>query len=72
MLASGMKKVFAASGDYFVYFHPLTIVSNIFMRNKTYPIMFIGREITSSKKKKKKKKPFFFFFFFFFFLHNQV
>ena len=41
-----MKKVTAASGDYLVYFHPLPIVSNIFMRNGTYPLMFIGRYIT--------------------------
>ena len=38
-----MKKVSAVSGDFLVYFHPLTIVSSIFMRNGTYPLMFIGR-----------------------------
>ena len=38
-----MKKVTAASGDYLAYFHPLTIVSNIFMRNGIYSLMFIGR-----------------------------
>ena len=38
-----MKKVTAASGDYLVYFHPSQFVSNIFMRNCTYPLMFIGR-----------------------------
>ena len=43
---SGMKKVTAASDDYLVYFHPLTIVYNIFMRNRTYPLMFIGRVLT--------------------------
>ena len=43
ILASGMKNVATASGDYLVYFHTLTIVSNIFMRNGTYPLMFIGR-----------------------------
>ena len=37
-----MKKVTAASGDYLVSFHPLTIVSNVSMRNGTYPLMFIG------------------------------
>ena len=35
--------VYNTRGDYFVYFHPLTIVSNKFMRNGTYPLMFIGR-----------------------------
>ena len=37
-----MKKVTTACGDYLVYLHPLTIVSNVFMRNGTYPLMFIG------------------------------
>ena len=36
-------KVTAESGDYIVYFHPLTIVSNVFMRNGTYPLMSISR-----------------------------
>ena len=26
-----------------VYFHPHTIVSNVFMRNETYPLIFTGR-----------------------------
>ena len=26
-----------------VYFHPFTIVSNVFMRNGSYPLMFIGK-----------------------------
>ena len=38
-----MKKVIAARGDYVVYFHPLRIVYNVFMRNGTYSLMFIGR-----------------------------
>ena len=38
-----MKRVTVASGDYIVYHHPFTIVSNVFMRNGTYPLMFIGR-----------------------------
>ena len=37
-----MKKVAVASGDYLVYLHPFTLVSNVFMRNGTYPLMFIG------------------------------
>ena len=37
-----MKEVTATSSDYLVYFHPLTIVSNIFMRNRIYSLMFIG------------------------------
>ena len=44
ILASSMKKVTTASDDYLVYFHPLTIESNVFMRNGTYPLMIIGRE----------------------------
>ena len=38
-----MKKVTSARGDYLAYFNHLTIVSNIFMRNGIYPLMFIGR-----------------------------
>ena len=38
-----MKKVTPASGDYLVYFHPPHKFSNVFMRNGTYPLMFIGR-----------------------------
>ena len=38
-----MKKVTAASGEYLVYFHPLAKVSNVFMNNGTYPLMFISR-----------------------------
>ena len=38
-----MKQVTIASSDYVVCFHHLAIVSNIFMRNGTYPLMFIGR-----------------------------
>ena len=38
-----MKKVTAASGDYLLCFHPLTIVSNVFMRKGTYQFMFIDR-----------------------------
>ena len=34
------KKEPTASGDYLAYFHPLTVVSNEFMRNETYPLMF--------------------------------
>ena len=40
ILASGMEKVTAASGDY-LYFHLLTIVFNIFIRSGTYSLMFI-------------------------------
>ena len=46
-LAISMKNVTAANGDYLVYFHPLTIGSNILMRNGTYPLMFIGRVYNS-------------------------
>ena len=28
---------------WWAYFHPFTVVSNIFMRNGTYPLMFIGK-----------------------------
>ena len=38
-----MEKVTTASGDYIVYFHPLIVVPNVFIRNGTYPLMFIGR-----------------------------
>ena len=38
-----MKKVTAGGGDYLVYLYSLTIVSNVIMRNGTYPLMFIGR-----------------------------
>ena len=38
-----MKKVTAATGNYIVYFQPLTNMSNIFIRNGIYPLMFIGR-----------------------------
>ena len=41
ILDCSMKKVTAASDDYLVHFHLLTIVSNIFMRNGIYPLMFI-------------------------------
>ena len=34
--------VTTASGNYLVYFHPLTIMSNVFMRIGTYPLIFIG------------------------------
>ena len=37
ILASGMKKVIAASGDYLVYFHPLTIVSIWTLTDTTTP-----------------------------------
>ena len=39
----GVKKVTAANGDNLVYFHPLTIVSNLFMMKGTYPLMLIRR-----------------------------
>ena len=42
-----MTKVTTANDDYLVYFHLLTIVSNVFMRNGTYPLMFIGRVYNS-------------------------
>ena len=43
-----MKKVTAASGDNLVSkITPLTIVSNVFMRNGTYSLMFIGRVYNS-------------------------
>ena len=32
-----------AGGDDLVYFHPFTIVSNVFMRSGTYSLMFIVR-----------------------------
>ena len=48
-LPAGAKKVTAASSDYLVYFYPLTIVSNVFMRNGTCPLMFIGRVYNSLK-----------------------
>ena len=38
-----MKNVTTASDGYLVYFYPITIVSNILMRNGTYPLMFISR-----------------------------
>ena len=42
--SSSMKKVPIATGDYLVSkIIPLTIVSNISMRNGTYPLMFTGR-----------------------------
>ena len=44
-----MKKEITTSSDYLVYFHPLTIVSNIFMKNGTYPLMFIGRVYNSMR-----------------------
>ena len=44
-----MKKVTTASGDYLVYFHPLTIVFDLFMRNGTYPLIFIGRVYNSMR-----------------------
>ena len=37
------KKITAASVDYIVYFLPFTTVSNVFMRNGTYPLMLQGR-----------------------------
>ena len=37
-----MRKVKTASGDYLAYFTPPTIVSNVFMRNGIYLLMFIG------------------------------
>ena len=43
-----MKKVIAASGDFSI-FHLLMIVSNVFMRNGTYPLMFIGRVYNSMR-----------------------
>ena len=42
-----MKKVTSASDDYLAYFTPLTIVSNVFMRNGTYSLMFKGRVYNS-------------------------
>ena len=44
-----MKKVTAFNGDYLLYFHPLTIVSNVIMRNGTNPLMFIGRVYNSMR-----------------------
>ena len=41
------RRVPTANGDYLIYFHPLTIVSNLFMR--TYPLMFIGRVYNSMR-----------------------
>ena len=32
-----------------IYFHSLTIESNVFMKNGTYPLMFIGRVYNSMK-----------------------
>ena len=43
-----MKKVTIASGDYLVSISTLlTIVSDVFMRYGTYPLMFIGRIYSS-------------------------
>ena len=50
-LPVAMKKITAACGDYLVYFHPFTIVPNVFMRNGTYPLMFIGRGILYNYRK---------------------
>ena len=43
--ASGVKKVTTASVDYLFSFitHPLTILSKVFMRKRTYPLIFSGR-----------------------------
>ena len=46
ILASSVEKVTAVSGDNLVYFHPLTIVSKVIMRNGTYLLMFIGMVYT--------------------------
>ena len=55
-----MKKVPTASGDYLVSIitPTLTIVSNIFMRNGTYPLMFTGRvyNIKSIRTKIRQNK----------------
>ena len=45
ILASGVKKVIVANGDYLVYFHHPPIVSNVFMRNGIFPLMFIGGRV---------------------------
>ena len=45
-----MKKAPTAIGDYLVnIITPLAIGSNIFMRNETYPLMFIGRVYNSMR-----------------------
>ena len=36
-------KTITSNGDYLVYFHPFHIMSNVFIKNGTYPLMFIGR-----------------------------
>ena len=51
-----MKKVTTASGDDLVYFHPLTKLSNIFMRNVTYPLMFTGRVYNNMPTYNSEKK----------------
>ena len=48
-----MKKVPTASHDYLVSIIIfLTVVFNVFMKNKTYPLMFIGSVYNTPSKNK--------------------